>query len=326
MDINYLLFLQHLREITNNVFSPFLIWMSDFATGFWPVAMICMIFWAFDRKAGRRIMAGFGLGVLANGVLKLTFRITRPWLRDARVVPYGDAITHATGYSFPSGHSTFATSLFGGTGLWLRKKGRKVLAGVLFLAMVLTFFSRNYLGVHTPQDVFVGFASTALMMFAASKIEDWTDADPKRDIYVMIAGLALCAVLFVYYTNIHITPVYDAAGNLAVDPVKMVADAFEGIGFISAFCVCRFFERRHFHFDTEKSWKDRFVIGVFALVPLYVWCVPVYEKIKDINRFAGKFGMHAGIAIYALIIVPFVMSKIHIPAHSTSAESVCVAE
>ena len=312
MDIEILLHLQYFRNLTDNLLSPLMLWMSNFAVGFWPVAMACMVYWVFDRRAGKRILAGFGLGVLANGVLKLTFRITRPWLRDGRVQPYGDSKVSATGYSFPSGHSTFATALFGGMAWWQRKRNA-VLSMVLLAAMLLTLFSRNYLGVHTPQDVLIGSLTTMLMMFFAYQIEEWTDRDPKRDLYVVAGGLVLCAVLALYYRSINIRAVYDEAGTLSVDPVKMKADSFEGIGFISAFVVCRFFERRYFHFDTRLNRKDRFIVGVFLLIPLHWWCTNIFTIVSAYDRGLARFTTHAGIVVYALIVAPLILEKIRLP-------------
>lgn len=312
MDIEYLLLLQNFRESTNNFFSPFLIWMSDFAVDFWPVAMACMIFWSLDRKAGKRILAGFGLGILANGFLKLFFRITRPWLRDKRILPYGDSKITATGYSFPSGHSTFATSLFGGMAWWQRKRN-KIFAAVLLAAMLLTLFSRNYLGVHTPQDVLVGTLTTILMMYLANLIEDWTDKNEKRDIIVMIVGLIVCVVLVIYYQSIQIDALYDEAGTLIVNPAELKADSFEGIGFISTFVVCRFFERRYFDFDTRLPKKDRFIIGVFALIPLYIWVNNIMEICAPVSRSLGRFSTLAGVVVYSMIIVPLIMQKNKLP-------------
>lgn len=258
------------------------------------------------------MFAGFGLGILANGCLKLTFRTTRPWLRDSRVQPYGDSKITATGYSFPSGHSTFATAIFGGLAWW-QKKRHKVIAIIFMAALVLTLFSRNYLGVHTPQDVAVGTLSTVIMMWIANFIEDWTDKNIKRDWIVLACGLIICAVLVMIFQSIQIEAVYDSAGNLVIDPSKMKADSFEGIGFISSFVICRYFERRYFDFDTKLHIKDRFIIGVIALIPLYIWCMNIMTICAPYSRALGRFSTHAGIVIYTFIIVPLIMKKIKLP-------------
>lgn len=191
MDIEYLLLLQNLRETTGDMLSPFLGEVSKIAVGLIPFLLICFVYWAIDRRAGKRIVFGAALGNFMNGLLKLIFCVYRPWIRDPRVLPYGDSKVAATGYSFPSGHTTFATATFGGVGAWLWGK-RRVLSVLCWIFVLLVMFSRNYLGVHTPQDVLVGFLATLLMMFAAWHIEDWTDADPKRDMAVLIGGIVLC--------------------------------------------------------------------------------------------------------------------------------------
>ena len=109
MDIDYLLLLQRFHEATGNALSPLMLQVSDLAIGFIPIAAMCLVYWVFDRAAGKRILAGFSLGLFLNGFLKLLCCVYRPWIRDSRVLPYGDSKVTATGHSFPSGHSTFAT-------------------------------------------------------------------------------------------------------------------------------------------------------------------------------------------------------------------------
>lgn len=314
MDINYLLLLQNFRNATHDILSPFLMWISDFSIGFWPIAVVAMIYWALDRKGGRRLLGGFTFAILANGLLKLTFRIPRPWIRDARVLPYGNSKVTATGFSFPSGHSTRATSLMGGTALWAKRRKWGIVCAVFTAAMILTFFSRNYLGVHTPQDVLVGFVASSLMMILAARIEDLTDKNPKLDLYLIVASLILCVLAAVFYLSVKIAPVYLPDGTLTVDPAKMRADSFEGLGLLTAFFICRYFERRCFRFDTEKSKKDRFIIGVFALIPLYLWLTYAFEPMAAIDRSMARFVHHAVSMVYILIVVPFAMSKINIKA------------
>lgn len=324
MDIEYLLVLQNLRESTHDFFSPFLMWISDYMIGFWPIAIVCMIYWVWDRKAGRTIFFGFGLGNLINGALKMSFQVARPWLRDARVLPYGNSKVTATGFSFPSGHATYATSLTGGVAVWLGKlrkeaklsgnRTRSRLHTILFIiliaAVLILMFSRNYLGVHTPQDVLIGFISTLVMMLLAKWVEDWTEKDPKRDIPVMIAGLIVCGAALLFYSTIHIEPVFNEEGVMIVNPVKIVADAYQGIGFVSAYVICRYFSKRHF--ITKQSRKERFILGVFALIPLYLWCRYFFPVIAPVNRKLAYFLLHGGIVVYTMIIAPWIMSKIHL--------------
>ncbi len=312
MDIEYLLLLQAFRNGVGAFLAPFLMWISDFAISFWMIAMMSMIYWAFDKKSGKKIIAGFSLGLLMNGILKLTFCVYRPWIRDDRVLPYGNSKMTATGYSFPSGHSTWAVGVLENVGLWFRRNKHKVIAGVFFFSVVAVMFSRNYLGVHTPQDVIVGFLATNLMIFVANKIEDWTDQDYSRDKIVLVGGILLCIALALYYEFKSYPLTYLEDGSLLVDPKKMVADSYQGIGLIVGYVVSRMIERKGYDFEKEMNWKDRFIIGVFALIPLSIWMQNLSTVIINLtNKSFGEFIEFAGMEFYIFVIVPKVMKYIN---------------
>ena len=311
MDIEYLLLLQNFREATGNVLSPFLSLVSKIAVSGLPVLLVLFIYWAFDRAAGKRLIGGVALGFFVNGLLKLIFCVYRPWIRDVRVEPYGDSKVAATGYSFPSGHSTWATSACGGMAIWLRNNGRRIVAALLWVYVALVLFSRNYLGVHTPQDVVVGFGATVLCMWAVNKMEAWTDADPRRDLYVMIAGLALCAAAAAFYLLKPYPMDYGADGSLIVDPVAMLPDSFLGVGLLAGYCVGRYYERRGFDFDHKMPGRSRIVCAAVALVVLIPWMLVVTDLLiaalgKGLAYFVGYFVA----VIYAMAIVPPAMGLV----------------
>ena len=311
MEIDYLLLLQEIRESWGAFLVPFMDIVTKVSVSFIPLAAICIIYWVFDPKAGRYILAGYAGSNIANGFLKLTCCINRPWILDSRIEPYGDSKIAATGYSFPSGHATAATSTYGGIGMWFRKICKWVTI-VLFLLIAATMFSRNYLGVHTPKDVIVGCTATVLVMFVSVLIEKWTDKDIRRDKWVLIGGLLLCAVLVAYYLLKPYPLQYLEDGSLLVDPTKMRADSYEGIGLLSAFSICRYFARRRFKFEEAMpSWKDRCIVGIIALIPLCLWdtySIDFFQK--NIGRDAAKFLSNSVFIIYIMILVPWVMCKI----------------
>ncbi len=311
MDIDYLLFLQNLRDASGTFLPEFFSAVSKLAVSTLPMLLICFVYWALDRQAGKRIIGGFSLGLFMNGLLKLIFCVYRPWIRDARIEPYGDAKVAATGYSFPSGHSTWATGCYGGIGVWLHRQGRRVVGTLFCVFVALVMFSRNFLGVHTPQDVLVGFGATALSMLAVHKIEDWTDADPKRDLYVMIAGLAICVAAGIFYFAKPYPLDYKADGTLLVDPMKMASDSFEGIGMLGGYVVARFIERRGFAFDRGLTTRDRTLCALVALVPLALITLYAVSTLTALVGAAAAKGITmAAIAIYAMVVVPAAMSLV----------------
>ena len=78
MDIEYLLYLQQFRETVGSILTPLMNAVTKLSAGFLPIAMMCMIYWAFDRKAGRKILAGLGGGLFYQRIFKAYFLCLSP--------------------------------------------------------------------------------------------------------------------------------------------------------------------------------------------------------------------------------------------------------
>ena len=310
MDIDYLLMLQSFREATGDALSPFMLWASDVALSFWPFAFTVLIYLVLDRAAGKRIMGGFALGTYLNGLLKLVCCVYRPWIRDAHVQPYGNSKASAGGYSFPSGHSTAVTTYFGGFGAWEWKR-HKPLAVLCFAFVAVVLFSRNYLGVHTPQDVVVGCATSALMIWAAYKLEAWTDADPSRDLTVLVAGVVLAVASGAFYLLKSYPMDYRADGSLFVDPTKMMIDLFQGLGLLSSYVICRYFERRGPDFEALLTKRQRLVAAAVFIPLLALWMGPARTALMaTIDPRVANFVAIFCYVAFVFVLIPCVLGLV----------------
>ena len=217
---------------------------------------------------------------LVNGVLKVTACAYRPWIRDARIVPYGNSMTTATSYSLPSGHTMNAVSVFGGGAV--RKDLPRALRITLGITVALVAFSRNYLGVHTPQDTLVGILVGVLVMGLTVRLMNWVAAHPEKDILVAGIGMALAVAVAVYAAVKPYPADYDAEGKLLVDGAKMANDTFEGIGWCSAFLVGWILERRFVGFSTDISMVRRVTRVATGLLSYYAVSLILVPFIKGL--------------------------------------------
>lgn len=311
MDINYLLLLQNFRNEIGDALTHFMEQISYLAISFWPFAIFCIVYWAVNKKTGTWMLLNFAGANLLNGFLKLTACVYRPWIKDARIIPAGDAITTATGYSFPSGHSTNAAVYYGSgaASIWKNKKWRFI-SVLLILLVFLTMFSRNYLGVHTPQDVIVGCFSTFLLIFINTYLYKWIEADVKnRDITFVIIGFTVIVALVVYITFKQY-PMDYVDGALLVDPSKMKPDTFEAIGAALGFLIGWFIEKRFIKFEIGKDKKKLIIITIIALIPMYFWNQYfINASMNFIGKSAAKFLMRFVEYIYIFIIVPLIIKS-----------------
>ncbi len=117
------------------------------------VVTIALVLAKRPRTAIMLIACLVGTAVIVNG-LKLLFARARP-----------DAVSHidiVTGFSFPSGHTTTATAFYATVGFIVASaiQDRAVRRFVYLMAALIPLavgFTRVYLGVHYPTDVFGGW-------------------------------------------------------------------------------------------------------------------------------------------------------------------------
>jgi len=219
-----------------------------------------------------------GLARFLMQFLKLSFCVYRPYVRSAELVP----LEEASGYSFPSGHSITATSNYGTLARCYRKY--RSIFWFFIVLILLALFSRNYIGVHTPQDVIVGAALGTAVVILAPMLWDWIEQDAKRDYFFLFGGVAL-TVLFLLYITLKSYPAdYTAEGKLIVDSAKMVKDGYKDAGRFFGLTLGWFEERRFVRFSMAVPTAQKVSRCLFDGMLLIV-----FEKTL-IPTVAGQFG------------------------------------
>ncbi len=308
MDISYLLFLQNFRESINDAWTPFMEFISLFAVKAL-IIIPAFIYWCIDKKKGLYTLFSAVTTIALNAVVKLTACIYRPWIRDPRIVPAGDAITTATGYSFPSGHTTTAVPIYGGIGLTFRKHiWVPVLCGIL---AVLTCFSRNYLGVHTPQDVLVGILESLLILYIMSRLFQWVHDHPEKEDMLLVAGMVLGIVAIVYITFKPYPTTY-IDGKLLVDPQKMMTDGYGDCGSFIAVCLGRFLEKRFLNYKETGLNKRGIVLSLIGVIVVYLISKKAEEPLAmALGDHFGNLAFRMVLGLTIILIWPAVISLIN---------------
>ena len=261
MDIQYLLFLQDLREGLNGAFNGFFLQISDYSSGIFIWMLACVMFWSVDKKVGSFLFLNIGFSRFLMQVLKLTFCVYRPWIRSPQITP----IEKASGYSFPSGHTITATANYG----TLVERYRQHLPLCFFLVtmILLTMFSRNYIGVHTPQDVTVGLLLGIVVVICGARVWEWFESHPNRDYLLPCAG-GLLVVLFLVYISVKSYPLDYVNGKLLVDPQKMMVYGYKDAGRLMGVTLGWFLERRLVNFTLTVPIARKIARACFGVLLL----------------------------------------------------------
>ena len=205
-----------------------------------------VILWCVNKRWGFRFLLTGLTGSVINQLLKGIFLIPRPWVLDPSFTIVESARAGATGYSFPSGHTQSAATMFGTLAMWSRRRWSTLLC----VAMVLLVgFSRMYLGVHTPLDVGVSLLTGVVTVVLLCRLCDWAEPSSRRLGWLLAGcvGLALALLLYVL-----LAPAREA--NVAEFDAHGVKAAWQLMGAMAGLALAWLLDEKRVHFDTRAVW------------------------------------------------------------------------
>ena len=192
--MKFLYFLEGLRNpVCDFLFS--LITLLGSETAF--LAIGIFVFWCVGKRRGYYVLISGLLGTIINQFLKLICRVPRPWVKDPEFTIVESAREEATGYSFPSGHTQNSASTFGALAVTSKSRAVRI---ALAVGIILVGFSRNYLGVHTLQDVLVSLAIAALLLAVLYPCFK-TEESFRKTMPYLIGVSAVLSLGFAIYAN-----------------------------------------------------------------------------------------------------------------------------
>lgn len=261
-----------------------------------PITIICVLYWCIDKKSAYKIGFSFFASGLTLQALKITFRIERPWIIDPNFKAVESAIPAATGYSFPSGHTQAATSLFS----CLAIKAKNILFKILFVTIfILVGISRMYLGVHTPLDVFVSMFLTLILSFIVYTVIDKIYDTDKFNLEITILLLTLSVLLIIYSLVLL---------NSGIIEIPYVSDCLKAAGAGIGFGIGYYIERKYINFETKAPIQTQIIKTITGL------CIALILKsgLKVLfgESLIGEIIRYITVVLYVLAAHPFIFKKI----------------
>ena len=307
MDLDYLIFLQGLREDWGGEF--FFLLVSALAKSPLTAAVPAILFWCINKNAGIFILFNATCGRVVNELIKGTLCIYRPWIKDAALIPSSEAMSKASSFSFPSGHTQFVTAVYGGFAFFYRKTLPQLIIPCAAI-ILLVAFSRNFLGMHTPQDVLFAILYSIALFFAAEKIFAWIGRDEERRLMFFVGGMISVAIIFLWlYFKTYPEDILN--GAVIVDPIKARADAFDALGFGTAFFLGWFLEQKFINFKTKVAPKIRLRRVIIGFAVLGVIAVAIYPLLKILLGVEAYKFFKAFLPFFSILfVIPLIFTKV----------------
>ncbi len=203
------------------------------------------IYWCYDKKYGSRIFILILISGWFNSVLKDFINHPRPYNLDESV-----KIGKTGGPGIPSGHAQQSLVVWGFLAIWRRNRSFIYFSAAVIL---LIAFSRVYLGVHFPTDIFGGWIAGALILAVF-----WLSID-RVDLFLSRINPVILAVVSI---------IIPALFSMILASKSSVMSA----GALSGFCVGIIIEKRYINFDSAAGFKSvliRYISGAFFLILLF---------------------------------------------------------
>ena len=149
------------QRLFDGALTPVFSFFSAFGEEVILIAILGLLYWCLDKEFGKFVGTSVAMGVVFNPLIKNIFLRRRPYFDNPNIKCLrpvdGDADIYdiaAQGFSFPSGHSTNGTAVYGSLAVYTKKKLFWVIACIL---LFLIGFSRVFVGVHFITDVLCGW-------------------------------------------------------------------------------------------------------------------------------------------------------------------------
>ncbi|HHU21145.1 MAG TPA: phosphatase PAP2 family protein [Acholeplasma sp.] len=159
------------------------------------IVIVAIIYFVLDKKAGEKIIYITLTSYGVNNALKGLFAIKRPFQVDPDIEAAG--VSDATGYSFPSGHSQGAASVYFSIANHFKKRWLWIISIVI---ITIIGFTRIWLGVHFLSDVVVGISLGIGISLLCGSLYDTFEHSFKSKIILLATTLIIFApFLFIFY-------------------------------------------------------------------------------------------------------------------------------
>lgn len=246
------------------------------------VAVITYLYWNVSKRKGFATCMCMLSSLQTMSLAKALVRFPRPWMVIDGLSTVRQST--ATGYSFPSGHTTNASATFSSVAFSFRKRWLSVLCAVI---IALVGLSRMYLCVHWPLDVagglLIGIGTTLLLYERICSLFD----DEERGCRVFgIVAVVSTAVWIAMAVLLQLALIDETAFDTFAKNVAMLSGAVAGY----------LLERRCFDYAVEEGHFGRKMLrlalgvaGVAVILPLskpLLQSIGAYCSVTAILRYA----------------------------------------
>lgn len=276
--------IRFIQQFMNPILDQFFILVTQLGEETLAIVLMAVLYFGYKKQVGKKIMFFLLTSLTLNNSLKFLLRLPRP-IGEAGIISLRPET--ATGFSFPSGHSQMAGTLYPSLINVIKKQWYTILA---ILIVILVAISRVYLGVHYPIDAIVGaFLGIAVVVGGEVLFKYY-----KNETYIF----GITSFVFLPFAIIFL---FDGDAQSA-------ADFFKVYGLLIGVFTALEYEKKFIDFKDSKEMKNRIIRVIGAIVVI----LGIKEGVKLItpDMFVFDFIRYFLMAFVGIGLYPHLFKKL----------------
>jgi membrane-associated phospholipid phosphatase len=272
------------------------------------------ILWCFDVGLGFRVGFIFIFSGSLSTTLKLLFGTPRPYWVSKEV----SALSTATGFGVPSGHSLSSIAVYGRIAIGIGARWTYLVFGTLIALIAL---SRMFLAVHFPTDVLVGLLVGGVLLILFVRLEKPLSRRLRRMPLSQQIVLAVTASLVLIGLGLGVSaatagrsvplewvetaaiaaPEAEPIEPQSLKDILAAAGALLGIGVGGTLLVS--WDR----FDPRGPWSKRvtrYFVGIIGIVALYFGLKHIFPSGETLLAQFLRYIRYAVVGFWAAYLAP----------------------
>jgi undecaprenyl-diphosphatase len=253
------------------------------------IILIGWILYADDKKKGFAITGPILISALVMSITKAIVRAPRPFQVLDEID--GKRLSTATGYSFPSGHTTISSSMYSAIAIAYKKKVVSIICAILIVMVAL---SRMVLGVHWPLDVFggliIGIPFSIILYPIFYKIGE--DSDKKYKVSIIL-GAVTCISSIAMALLLRYNLIDDTAFADLLKTAAMASGAYFGFAL----------EVKKLNYKTDGTLAQK-IIRLILLATMSLFIISSLKTLFGANYYIGCFVRYTLVGLFLTYLFP----------------------
>jgi len=255
-----------LQSIRSDFFDALFQFFTMFGEELVIIGILGFFYWIYNKKIGESMGISVFISLVLNSTMKTLFQRLRPFQVDSAIENVRPQTSG--GYSFPSGHTQGAATVFSSVALFIKKKWMTITSGTIIFLVAL---SRMYIGVHYLSDVLVGAILGILISTLVFRYLHKNEDNSKIYRFIFLVSAMVLTAITIWHRVLLSNEIMVVGHSDATSLFERLEDGYKMVGAMLGFLLGVTYEKKRVNFTHHRNiFKNivRFGLGVLIVMAI----------------------------------------------------------